>query len=129
MDLVPPAALGRWRRPVEGIGAVVFLGLLTALTGGAGSPFFVGYFLVVAGTALSTEGRAPLAIALVGTFTIALVGILDAIVVAPSMPRRWPGSASTPSALVLLADIATAAARGPSGTPATRPCERPASTA
>ena len=61
MDMVPPAALGRYRRPLEGIGAIVFLGLLMALTGGTGSPFLVGFFLVVAGTALSLEGRAPLA--------------------------------------------------------------------
>ncbi len=110
MDLVPPAALGRWRRPVEGIGAVVFLGLLTALTGGAGSPFFVGYFLVVAGTALSTEGRAPLAIALLASATVALVGIVDAIA-SPidAQALAWVGFNAV--ALVLLADIATAASR------------------
>lgn len=110
MDLVPPAALGRWRRPVEGIGAVVFLGLLTALTGGAGSPFFVGYFLVVAGTALSTEGRAPLAIALLASATVALVGLVDAVD-APldAQALAWVGFNAV--ALVLLADIATAASR------------------
>lgn len=110
MDLVPPAVLGRWRRPVEGIGAVVFLGLLTALTGGAGSPFFVGYFLVVAGTALSTEGRAPLAVALLASATVALVGIVDAIgSPIDAQALAWVGFNAV--ALVLLADIATAASR------------------
>ena len=75
MDMIPPAALGRYRRPMEGIGAIIFLGLLMTLTGGAGSPFVVGFYLVVAGTALSTEGRAPLAVALFGAGTIAVVGL------------------------------------------------------
>jgi diguanylate cyclase (GGDEF)-like protein len=110
LDLVPPAAMGRWRRPAEALGAVVFLGLLTALTGGATSPFFVGFFLVVAGTALSTEGRAPLAIALLASATLALVGFVDALGT-PLDPAAaaWVGFNAV--ALVLLADIATAAAR------------------
>jgi diguanylate cyclase (GGDEF)-like protein len=111
MDMVPPAALGRWRRPLEGVGAIVFLGLLMALTGGAGSPFLVGFYLVVAGTALSTEGRAPIAVALVGALTIAAVGLLDAIVAGPLEPvaLAWVGINAV--SLILLADIATAAAR------------------
>ena len=75
MDMVPPAAFGRYRRPLEGIGAIVFLGLLMGLTGGAGSPFVVGFFLVVAGTSLSSEGRAPLAVALVGAATTEEVNV------------------------------------------------------
>jgi diguanylate cyclase (GGDEF)-like protein len=110
MDMVPPSALGRWRRPAEGVGAIVFLGLLMALTGGAGSPFLVGFFLVVAGTALSTEGRAPLAVALVGTVTIAVVGLLDALE-APLQPEALAWVGINAVALILLADIATAAAR------------------
>jgi diguanylate cyclase (GGDEF)-like protein len=110
MDMVPPAALGRWRRPVEGIGAVVFLGLLMAFTGGAASPFLVGFFLVVAGTALSTEGRAPLAVALVGAATIGLVGLVDAID-GPIEPEALATIGIAAVSLILLADIATAAAR------------------
>jgi diguanylate cyclase (GGDEF)-like protein len=110
MDLVPPGVLGRWRRPAEGLGAIVFLGLLTALTGGAGSPFFVGFFLVVAGTALSTEGRAPLAIALLAAGTVAIVGVADAIDgPLDAGELAWVGFSAV--ALVLMADIATAAAR------------------
>lgn len=110
MDMVPPAALGRWRRPAEGIGAILFLGLLMSLTGGAGSPFLVGFFLVVAGTALSTEGKAPLAVAIVGASTIGVVGLLDSID-GPIGPDElaWIGIGAV--SLILLADIATAAAR------------------
>ena len=110
MDMVPPSSLGRWRRPAEGIGAAVYLGLLMAASGGAGSPFLVGFFLVVAGTALSTEGRAPLAVALVAAGTIAVVGLVDAVggSVEPQA-LAWVGISAV--SLILLADIATAAAR------------------
>jgi diguanylate cyclase (GGDEF)-like protein len=110
MDLVPPSTLGRWRRPAEALGAVVFLAFLTALTGAASSPFVVGFFLVVAGTALSTEGRAPLAIALLSAASVALVGIIDALDggLGPEA-LAWVGFMAM--ALILLADIATAAAR------------------
>jgi diguanylate cyclase (GGDEF)-like protein len=110
MDMIPPTALGRWRRPAESVGAIIFLGLLMALTGGAGSPFLVGFFLVVAGTALSTEGRAPLVVALIGSVTIALVGLLDAVDSSlEAEALAWIGINAV--ALILLADIATAAAR------------------
>ena len=110
MDLVPPATFGRWRRPAEGIGAVLFLALLTSLSGGATSPFLVGFFLVVAGTALSTEGRAPLAIALLAAGSAVLVAIVDAVGGAlEAEAMAWVGL--TAVALILLADIATAAAR------------------
>ncbi len=110
LDMVPPAAMGRWRRPAESIGAIVFLGLLMTLTGGAGSPFLVGFFLVVAGTALSTEGRAPLAVAIVGASTIGVVALLD-LIDGPIGPEglAWVGISAV--SLILLADIATAAAR------------------
>ena len=111
MDMVPPAAFGRYRRPLEGIGAIVFLGLLMILTGGAGSPFTVGFYLVAAGTALSSEGRAPLAVALVGAGTIAAVALLDAIVDGPLAPESLAWMGINAVSLILLADIATAAAR------------------
>ena len=111
MDMVPPAAFGRYRRPLEGIGAIVFLGLLMVLTGGAGSPFLVGFYLVAAGTALSSEGRAPLAVALVGAGTIAVVGLLDAIIDGPLEPAALAWVGINAVSLILLADIATAAAR------------------
>ncbi len=111
MDMVPPVAFGRYRRPLEGIGAIVFLGLLMALTGGAGSPFLVGFYLVAAGTALSSEGRAPLAVAVFGAVTIAVVGLLDAFVGEPLEPEALAWVGINAVSLILLADIATAAAR------------------
>mgnify|MGYP001822252509 CR=1 FL=1 len=111
MDMIPPAAFGRYRRPLEGIGAIVFLGLLMALTGGAASPFLVGFYLVAAGTALSTEGRAPLAVAVFGAVTIAVVGLLDAVLGEPLEPEALAWVGINAVSLILLADIATAAAR------------------
>ncbi len=111
MDMVPPSVLGRRRRPMESIGAIVFLGLLMALTGGARSPFLVGFYLVVAGTALSTEGRAPIVVALVGAVTIAAVGLLEALIVGPLQPEAFAWVGINAVSLILLADIATAAAR------------------
>ena len=127
MDLVPPGVLGRWRRPAEGLGAVVFLGLLTMLTGGAGSPFFVGFFLVVAGTALSTEGRAPLAIALLAATTVALVGIVGLARRTARLRASWPGSASLPWPSSSW-PTSPPLRRAPSGTPGTRPSRPRAST-
>ena len=111
MDMIPPAAFGRYRRPLEGIGAIAFLGLLMVLTGAADSPFLVGFYLVVAGTALSTEGRAPIAVAAVGAVTIAIVGLLDALVGGPLDPNALAWMGINAVSLILLADIATAAAR------------------
>ncbi len=111
MDMVPPAAFGRYRRPLEGIGAIIFLGLLMGLTGGAASPFLVGFYLVAAGTALSAEGRAPLAVAIFGAVTIAVVGLLDAFVGGPLAPEALAWIGINAVSLILLADIATAAAR------------------
>jgi two-component system, cell cycle response regulator len=65
---------------------------------------------VVAGTALSTEGRAPLAIALLASATVALVGIVDALG-SPLDARSLAWMGFNAVALVLLADIATAASR------------------
>ncbi len=110
LDMLPPAALGRARRPLEGVGAVLFLGLLTALTGGISSPFYVGYFLVVAGTALSTEGLAPLAIAVLAAAVNAIVAVVVAGVDGlDAAALAWIGFNAV--ALILLADIAAAAAR------------------
>ena len=111
MDMIPASAFGRYRRPLEGIGAIVFLGLLMAFSGGAASPFLVGFYLVTAGTALSAEGRAPLAVALFGAVTIAIVGLLDAAFGGSIEPDALAWVGINAVSLILLADIATAAAR------------------
>jgi diguanylate cyclase (GGDEF)-like protein len=110
MDMLPPTALGRWRHPVEGLGAIVLLGLLMALTGGIGSPFVVGFYLVVAGTALSSEGVVPLAVALAAALTVAGVAILTmGIGSIDAADLAWIGVNAI--GLVLVADLSAAAAR------------------
>ena len=110
MDMLPSSAFGRWRHPIEGLGAIGLLGLLMALTGGIGSPFVVGFYLVVAGTALSAEGLAPLAIALVAALTVASVGILTAgSAGVDAAGLAWIGVNAV--GLVLVADLSAAAAR------------------
>ncbi|CAN5438349.1 hypothetical protein BH24CHL9_BH24CHL9_08690 [soil metagenome] len=110
MDLLPAASLGQARRFVEGIGAVAFLGILTGLTGGIGSPFVVGFYLVVAGTALSSEGLAPLAVAGLAAATLALVSLVASATQAMEpMGLAWMGINAV--TLVLLADLAAASAR------------------
>jgi len=56
-DVIPPTLLGRRRFVLEGVVGVVFVTALVVLTGGSMSPFFFGYFLIVAGTALWIRGR------------------------------------------------------------------------
>ena len=65
---------------------------------------------MVAGTALSTEGRAPLAIALLAAGTVAVVGVADSLD-GPLDPGEMAWVGFNAVALVLMADIATAAAR------------------
>jgi diguanylate cyclase (GGDEF)-like protein len=110
MDMLPDRWLGRARRPAEAIGALVFMAVLMGLTGGIQSPFFVGFFLIVAGTALSIEGWAPLAIAVAAA---ALFSIVAVIVSGPAAtePAALGWIVFNTVALVLLADIATAAGR------------------
>lgn len=110
LDMLPGDWLGRARRPVEGVGAVVFVGVLMGLTGGVSSPFHVGLYLIVAGTALSIEGLAPLVIALTAVVTMTVVSlVVSAASLLQAEGLAWV--AFNAVALVLLADIATAAGR------------------
>ena len=63
-DVLPAAALGRWRLPLEAGVVLIFLTVLIAMTGGHASPYFFGYILLVGGAALSTSdiGAAVLAV-------------------------------------------------------------------
>ncbi|MGZ6341271.1 MAG: GGDEF domain-containing protein, partial [Candidatus Limnocylindrales bacterium] len=56
-DLLPPRILGPGKFILEGTGTVAVVTLLVALTGGAASPFVVGYFLIAAGAALLVDAR------------------------------------------------------------------------
>ena len=63
-DVLPAAALGQWRVPVEAAIVLIFLTVLIAMTGGQVSPYFFGYILLVGAAALATSdlGAAVLAI-------------------------------------------------------------------
>ncbi|MFI5262669.1 MAG: GGDEF domain-containing protein [Candidatus Limnocylindrales bacterium] len=56
-DLLPRRVLGPGKYVLEGIGAIAVVTLLVALTGGATSPFVVGYFLIAAAAALMVDAR------------------------------------------------------------------------
>ena len=56
-DLLPARILGPGKFILEGTGTVAVVTLLVALTGGAASPFVVGYFLIAAGAALLVDAR------------------------------------------------------------------------
>jgi diguanylate cyclase (GGDEF)-like protein len=57
-DLLPSAMLGQGKFVLEGSAAIAFFTVLVALTGGADSPFFFGYYLIAAGAALVIGGTA-----------------------------------------------------------------------
>ena len=109
-DLVPPHALRRSRHWVEALSAVLFVALLTGLTGGLMSPFVIGLFLVVAGASLSLDDAAPLLIALLAAGAYALVGVAvatpDQLTVAALMHLLF-----TVISLALLAYLASVVGR------------------
>ena len=96
-DVLPPAVLGRSRFIVMGVLAVVFVTVLVALTGGATSPFFFVYQLVVAGAALAMSARAA-----AGLVTVASIAYLVAVVAAPGFGTLTRAQL-IPAALNLLA--------------------------
>jgi diguanylate cyclase (GGDEF)-like protein len=77
-DILPSAAFGRTGYLVEGVVAIVFVTLVVLLTGGAASPFFFGYALVVAGAALVVRPGVTLVLALVATSGYLAVLVVDA---------------------------------------------------
>ena len=109
-DVLPAAALGAGRFVVEGAVAITLVSIVIALTGGAASPFFYAYPLVVAGAALVV--RPIVTVALGG---VAIGGYLVAVVVAADGTAPDPGSlaivAVNLTALVLLAYVAMVVAR------------------
>ena len=73
-DLRPGAVLGGGTLVIEGCAAIALVTVLVGLTGGVGSPFFFGYYLVVAAAALVIRGpTAFLVAALISVVYLALV--------------------------------------------------------
>ncbi len=62
-DILPAGVLGPAKFVVEGSAAVTFITLVVALTGGATSPFFFAYPLVVVGAALVVSTRVTILLA------------------------------------------------------------------
>ena len=109
-DLLPAAGLGPGRFVVEGAVAITLVSVVVALTGGATSPFFYAYPLVVVGAALVV--RPPVTI---GLAAAASVGYLVAAAVAAGREPPSDGAvalvAVNLTALVLLAFVAMVVAR------------------
>jgi diguanylate cyclase (GGDEF)-like protein len=74
-DLVPIKD-ARARYWLEAVAATVFLALLTYLTNGASSPFFVGFLLLVAGASLSLDETTPLVLAVLAGASYSIVVVL-----------------------------------------------------
>lgn len=109
-DFLPPARLGRSRQVIQVGVALVAVTMLVALTGGVGSPFVAGYFLIVAAAALSSEDVAPTTLATFASLAYLLVAVA---VPAPNglgvAAVAW--AVFNVAALALLAYIATVAGR------------------
>jgi len=76
-DILPAASLGAARFVVEAAVAITLVSIIASLTGGAASPFFYAYPLVVAGVALVVRPLVTIALA-----AVAIGGYLAAVVVA-----------------------------------------------
>jgi diguanylate cyclase (GGDEF)-like protein len=109
-DLLPATGLGATRFVVEGAVAITIVSIVVALTGGAASPFFYAYPLVVAGAALVVRPRVTVVLA-----AAAIAGYLVAVVVAADGSalgaEELPIVAVNLTALVLLAYVAMVVAR------------------
>lgn len=109
-DLLPPETLGRTKFVLEGSFALTFVTLLVFLTGGAESPFFYAYPLIVAGAALVVRPATTALLAL-----LAGLGYVAAASLAPGALPLAPATIATIAinltALVLLGYVAMAVGR------------------
>ena len=109
-DLLPASVLGRARYWIEAGAAILFMAVLTGLSGGLSSPFLPGFFLIVAGASLAIDGLAPILLAVLAGLSYGLVGVL---VAGPGaiMPTTLAWLGFNVVALALLAYLATVAGR------------------
>jgi diguanylate cyclase (GGDEF)-like protein len=109
-DLLPATMLGTARFLIEGAVAITIVSVVVVLTGGAESPFFYAYPLVVAGVALVVRPRVTIALA-----TVAISGYLLAAVAAVGWQPLGEGHvavlAVNLTALFLLTYVAMVVAR------------------
>jgi diguanylate cyclase (GGDEF)-like protein len=92
-DLLPPDTLGPAKFVIEGSVAITLVTLLVTLTGGAASPFFYAYPLIVAGAALVVSPSITLALTIVAS-----IGFVAAAILAPG---AWPLSPATAVEIVV----------------------------
>ncbi len=76
-DLLPTTLLARWRLPLEGVAAIVFVTILVMLTGGVRSEYFFGYFLLLGAGSLWAAGYGPIILT-----ALSIVAYLLAVIVA-----------------------------------------------
>jgi diguanylate cyclase (GGDEF)-like protein len=76
-DLLPTTSLARWRLPLEGVAAIVFVTILVALTGGLRSEYFFGYILLLGVVSLWAGGYGPILL-----YAITAAAYLFAVIVA-----------------------------------------------
>ncbi len=110
-DVLPASALGPAKFVVEGSVAITVATMLVALTGGAASPFFFVYPLIVGGAALVVTPSITLGLALtavLGYLLAVMVGTTAAVLADP-LTTATIGINLT--ALILLAYIAMVIAR------------------
>lgn len=109
-DVLPSTRLGSARFAIEGAVAITLISLVVALTGGAISPFFYAYALVVAGAALVVRPAttAILAAVAIAGYLVAVAVAADGLVLAED---QLAIVAVNLTALLLLAYVATIVAR------------------
>ena len=109
-DLLPSDVLGNGKYALEGSMAITFVTLLVALTGGADSPFFFTFPLIVGGAALIAPPSVTVALTAVATFgyLLAVAGAEPQGLLAVDSLARVGINVT---ALVLLAYIGTMIAR------------------
>ena len=110
-DLLPATALGSAKFVVEGSVAITVATMLVALTGGASSPFFFVYPLIVGGAALVVTPGITLGLALIATLGYLLAVILGTDTPGLANPFTTATVGINLTALILLAYIAMVIAR------------------
>ena len=110
-DLLPTTALGPAKFLVEGSVAITVATMLVALTGGAKSPFFFVYPLIVGGAALVVSPGITLGLALTAALGYVLAVILGSTAAVLAEPVTTATVGINLTALILLAYIAMVIAR------------------
>ena len=110
-DLLPSSALGPAKFVLEGSVAITVATVLVALTGGAASPFFFVYPLIVGGAALVVSPPITLGLALIAAIGYLLAVILGSAPQVLANPVTVATVGINLTAMVMLAYIAMVIAR------------------